>query len=233
MNKNFKKDIEKILKIKVKDINLYTTAFTHRSYLNETKDDSVKESNERLEFLGDAVLQFLTSEMIYKNYPEFPEGQLTNLRSKLVNTESLAEESKRLGFSKFVLVSKGEKETVKTSNYILADLFEAVLGAIYLDRGIGVCREYLTRELFYKCDDIVNSGKLKDAKSLYQEYTQEKLGITPHYKLLKSEGPDHHKTFTVGVYLGDNLISEGKGSSKRKAEREAAQKALERVNDLS
>lgn len=224
----FKSELEKILGTKIKNPNLFITAFVHRSYLNESRDPKIKESNERLEFLGDAVLQFLTSELIYKKYPEFPEGQLTNLRSKLVNTDSLAEESKRLGLSKYVFVSKGEKETVKTSNYILADLFEAVLGALYLDSGITACRKYLTKELFYKCDDIVKNGKLKDAKSLYQEYAQDELGITPHYKLIKTEGPDHNKSFTVGLYLGNKLISEGTGPSKRKAERNAAQNALEK-----
>lgn len=224
-NSNYE-ELEKEISIKFKDVNKIKKAFIHRSYLNESPED-VTESNERLEFLGDAVLQFLTSEHIFSNYKTYPEGKMTNLRSRIVNTESLAEEAARLKLSNYLMISKGEQETAAGSHYILADTFEALLGAIYLDSGLDSCRKFLDDNLYYKIDTILEAGELKDAKSLYQEVAQEKYNITPTYRVLEDDGPDHQKTFTIGVFLDSRLVSTGKGSSKRKAQQEAAQKALE------
>lgn len=219
------KNLQIKINVDFSDMAILDQAFIHRSYLNESSEET-NQSNERLEFLGDAVLQFLTSEYIYKNLNDYTEGQLTNLRSRLVNTDSLAEESSRLGLSQYLQISKGEKETASESNYILADTFEALLGAIYLDQGIDKCREYLVTNLFYKTQEIIDEGELKDPKSLYQEQAQEKHGVTPSYRLISDEGPDHQKTFTVGVFLNDKLIAKGDGSSKRKAQQVAAHNAL-------
>ena len=225
-------EVEAVLKITFTNKGLIEKALTHRSYLNENTE-GIAESNERLEFLGDAVLQFLSSEYIFKRYSDFKEGDLTNLRSKIVNTESLAKESLRLKLGEHLLISRGEKETAKESNYILANTFEATVGAIYLDQGIEVCREFVHRELFYKADKIIKRGNLKDAKSLYQEITQEKYSITPTYKLIEDEGPDHNKLFKVGVYLDKELVAEGEGTSKRKAQQDAAEDALAIENKKS
>lgn len=222
--------VEEIIKIKFTNLEILRKAFIHRSYLNET--DNVGESNERLEFLGDSILQFLSSEMLYNTYPEFSEGELTNLRSKLVNTNSLAEESARLGYSEFLLISRGEKQTASESKHILANTFESVLGAIYLEHGVEVCREFLKRELFYKTNEILKSGLLKDFKSMFQEFAQEKFSITPTYKVVSEEGPDHQKNFNVAVVVDKKKIAEGTGSSKRNAQQEAAKKALELYDQL-
>ncbi len=220
--------LEKAIKIKFKDQNILRQAFIHRSYLNEN-NTGVTSSNERLEFLGDAVLQFLTSEHIYEHYSDYTEGNLTNLRSRIVNTESLAQEASRLNLSDYLMISKGERETAAESSYILADTFEALLGAIYLDsKDIELCRKYLSKQLYYKIPQILEEGELKDSKSLYQEIAQEKYGITPTYKVLDDEGPDHQKTFKVGVYLDNQLIAFGTGASKRKAQQSAAQAAIEK-----
>lgn len=218
-------EIEKILEITFKDKSLLLRAFIHRSYLNESQDLS-QISNERLEFLGDSVLQFLSSEFLYKAFPDFTEGELTNLRAKIVNTQSLAEESSKLGFGEYLLISKGEKGSATESKHILANTFEAVLGALFLDRGIKACKEFLSRQLFPKANEIMELGILKDYKSLYQEYAQEKFEVTPSYKVLKETGPDHQKVFEVAVYIGNEQIATGNGTSKRSAQQEAAKNAL-------
>jgi ribonuclease-3 len=217
------------LQIEIEDVNLYRTAFTHRSYLNE--HPSYKNpSNERLEFLGDAVLQLLSSEYLYDKYPDSPEGDLTNYRSAVVCTQSLAEEAKRLGYGDFLLLSHGEEVTGgRDREYILANTFEAVLGAIYLENDLEICREFVARELFYKIEDIVQNEDYKDAKSQFQEVAQQKLNTTPLYKVLDSWGLDHEKTFRVGVYLGEDLWGEGEGSSKQRAEQQAANYALKKL----
>ncbi|OGC51912.1 ribonuclease III [candidate division WWE3 bacterium RIFCSPLOWO2_01_FULL_39_13] len=225
MNQPNLETLEKSLNLKFKNQTLLLRALTHRSYLNENPGYKGV-SNERLEFLGDAILQFLTSEYIFDQYDDYPEGELTNLRSKLVNTESLGSEASRLDLGQHLLISKGEKEVAQESVHILANTFEALLGAIYLDFGLDTSRAFLIKELLYKTDSIIQNGDLKDAKSLYQEKTQEQFGVTPSYKVLKDEGPDHDKTFTVGAYLGNKLIAKGTGSSKRRAQQDAAQKAL-------
>lgn len=220
--------LQKAINIKFKNPDILEQAFIHRSYLNEN-NNGVTVSNERLEFLGDAVLQFLTSEHIYDKYADYTEGNLTNLRSRVVNTESLAHEASRLNLSDYLMISKGERETAAESSYILADTFEALLGAIYLDsKDIELCRKYLQKQLFYKITQILEEGELKDSKSLYQEIAQEKYAITPTYKVIEDEGPDHQKTFKVGVYLDNNLIAVGEGASKRKAQQSAAQEALQK-----
>lgn len=201
-------------------------AFIHRSYLNESDDKSIT-SNERLEFLGDAILQFICSKYLFNKYPYLAEGELTNLRSKVVNTESLSKESKRLKLYDFLYISKGEKDIAAESSYILANVFEAVLGAIYLDSSLTDCENYLEKNLFYKIEEILTHGTLKDPKSLYQELSQEKYNVTPTYEVIDETGPDHVKEFTVGLFLSGKLISKGKGSSKRKAQQEAAENALE------
>jgi ribonuclease-3 len=226
-------DLEKLietLKTKVGDKELFITAFTHRSYLNEHPEYK-GQSNERLEFLGDAVLQLLSSEHLYDKYPTQPEGVLTNYRSAIVCTSSIAAEAKRLGFGAFLFLSNGEDSTGgRDREYILANTFEAVLGALYIDMGLENCREYITRELFYKVDAIVENEDYKDAKSKFQETAQEKLGLTPVYQVLEAWGPDHEKMFKVGVYLGEDLWGSGEGRSKQKAEQQAANEALEKIS---
>ena len=226
-------DISKLqqnLKIKIEDMELFKTALTHRSYLNENSGYK-NPSNERLEFLGDAVLQFLSSEFLYKKYPGNPEGDLTAYRASMVNTDSLAEESKRLAYGEHLLLSKGEEQTGgRERPYILANTFEAILGAIYLDEGIDTCRTFLEKNLFYKIDRIVATGDYKDKKSLFQEIAQEKFGITPTYEILQEWGPDHNKEFEVGVFLEKKIIAKGRGASKQKAESAAAEKALKNIS---
>jgi len=221
--------IQKIIDVQFKQSDLLLTAFTHRSFLNETdKEDEI--SNERMEFLGDSVLQFLSSEFLYDKYKEFDEGELTNLRSKIVNTESLAQESTRLELGQFLRISRGEKNIANESKYILAPTFESILGAIYIEAGIEKCREFLAKNLFYKVEDILSTGLLKDYKSMYQELAQEKYSITPIYKVISEEGPDHQKIFEVGLFLDKKEISKGKGNSKRAAQQEAAKQALHQEN---
>lgn len=222
--------IEELLQVKFGNPEHIKKAFVHRSYLNES--DDAGESNERMEFLGDSILQFLSSEFLYKTQLEMPEGELTNLRSRIVNTESLAQESARLGFGEHLLISRGEKKSASESKHLLANTFEAVLGAIYLEKGIDFCREYLHKQLFYKVTEILESGPLKDFKSLFQEYAQEEFEITPTYRVISEDGPDHQKHFEVGAYLKDRLIAKGTGSSKRVAQQEAAKTALKQYKQL-
>lgn len=222
------KKVEKLLKIKIKDENLIKTAFTHRSYLNEHPKYK-NPSNERLEFLGDAVLQFISSEYLYNNYQE-DEGKLTNYRASIVCTPSLAEESARLGYGEHLLLSKGEEDTGgREREYILANTFEAVLGALYLEKGMDFCKKFVTKELLYKINKIIKNESYKDAKSKFQEKAQEKLSTTPIYQVLDSWGPDHKKTFKVGVFLDEKLFGEGEGRSKQKAEQKAAKNALDKL----
>jgi len=173
-------------------------------------------------------LQYLTSEHIFREYSNYPEGELTNLRARLVNTVSLATESSRLDFAQYLFISNGEKEIAPESNHILANTFEAIVAAIYLDQGLPACLKFVNRELLYKTDEIVQAGELKDPKSLFQEISQEKFLTTPNYQLIEDDGPDHDKTFVVGAYIGEKLIEKGTGPSKRKAEQNAAENALKK-----
>jgi len=214
---------------KFKDQTLLENAFIHRSYLNEHPEWKLG-SNERLEFLGDAVLEFLTSEHLYKTYDKEPEGRLTAYRSSLVKTETLAEVAKKLNFGEKLKLSKGEDESGgRESEYLLADTFEAFLGALYLDQGIPACRKFLEEVLFPKLSQIVETGAYKDYKSLLQEIAQEKVNFTPIYKVLEEWGPDHNKTFKVGVFIHNKMEGVGEGSSKQKAEVEAARDALAKL----
>jgi ribonuclease-3 len=223
------KDFEK-LGINFKNKDLLTQAFTHRSYLNENPSFNL-DHNERLEFLGDAVIELIVTENLYKEYPEKAEGELTNWRAALVNAKMMTSVAEELGFNDFLLLSKGEaKEGGKARAYILANTFEALLGAMYLDSGYEPCAEFIKKYLLNNLPKIIKDGSYKDSKSKFQERAQEKVSITPNYKVIKESGPDHDKTFVVGVYLLEELVAEGKGSSKQEAEEAAAEQALEIKN---
>jgi len=219
--------LEKKLGAEFKDKDLLMQAFAHRSYLNENPDFKL-DHNERLEFLGDAVMELIVTEHLYKEFPEKSEGELTNWRAALVNAKMLTSVAEELGFNDFLLLSRGEaKEGGKARACILANTFEAFLGAIYLDLGYEATDEFIKKNLLTKLSDIIQEGSYKDAKSKFQEEAQDKEGITPSYKVIKESGPDHNKNFVVGVYLGEKLIAEGQGFSKQEAEEDAAKKALE------
>lgn len=219
--------VEKKFSLKFKNKDFLIQAFTHRSYLNENPDFYLAH-NERLEFLGDAVLELVVTEYLFKKYPDKSEGDLTNWRAALVNAKILAEIAKDLGFNDFLLLSRGEtKETGKARQYILANTFEAFVGALYLDRGYKDCQKFIEKNVVKELPRILKDRLFEDAKSLFQERSQEKVSITPTYKVLKEWGPDHAKHFIIGVFLRDRLVAEGEGSSKQEGEEGAAKKALE------
>ncbi len=223
-------EIEKKLGIVFKDKSLLDVALTHRSYLNEHKEASLQ-NNERIEFLGDAVLELIISTHLFKTYPEKSEGELTNIRAAVVRTESLAEESRNLGIGEYLRMSKGEKESGgRDKDYLLANTFEAVLGAIYQDQGIEVCKEYLERTLLKKVARIVENNLFIDPKTQAQEIIQAQFKVTPIYDVVKQEGPDHDKIFTVALKINNKQIAVGTGSSKQKAEEEAAKATVELLN---
>lgn len=209
-----------------KDPSLLVTALTHRSYVNEHK--SAHEHNERLEFLGDAVLELVASDFLYKNYDE-PEGIMTALRAALVRTESIGAAGFSLGYEPLVRMSKGEKQgSERAHEVILADCFEAVIGAIYLDQGYDIAREFIRKHILVKIDAILEEGSWRDPKSYAQELAQKIDGITPVYKTLKEDGPDHDKTFTVGIYVGESLMGTGTGHSKQEAQTAAAREGVKK-----
>ncbi len=211
-----------------KNEKLYQQAFIHRSYLNESKEPV--ESNERLEFLGDSILSFVVSEHLYKTYPEFDEGILTNLRSLVVNTKSLAKTARELHFGDHLMLSKGEEDSRGRENEsILANTFEAVIGALFMDQGIDEVKKFLHVVIIPHIAIFVEKKVFKDPKSLLQEYVQSKKQNSPVYKVLHEEGPAHAKQFTIGVYVGDDLKGEGRGKSKQEAEEHAAEQALEKI----
>jgi ribonuclease-3 len=218
--------LEKSLGVKFENQNLITEAITHRSYLNEHPDFKL-DHNERLEFLGDAVLELIVTEYLYKNFQN-PEGDLTNWRASLVNGDALAEVGKAIEIEDFILMSKGESKdkNSKARQYILANAMEAIIGAIYLEHGLPTARKFITKNIISRLEDILKNRLYIDPKSSFQEKAQEKLGITPNYKVLSSYGPDHAKIFKVGVYLDKELIASGDGSSKQEAQIKAAQAAL-------
>ncbi len=221
-------DLSKTLKINFHNPDLLRLAFVHRSYLNEAKE--ARESNERLEFLGDAVLSFLTSHYLYQTYPNYPEGILTNIRSSLVKTKSLSDVAKQLHLGEMLFLSHGEEESGGRNNpSLLADVFEALLGAIFLDQDIDTCQRFLKTYLFSKTQDIVEKKTYVDYKSLLQEIIQEELRVSPVYRVVKSEGPDHAKTFWIEAFAGEKLIGSGNGRSKQEAEQAAAAAALEQI----
>lgn len=221
------KPLEKKLKINFKNKDLLIQAFVHRSYRNENSDFHL-DHNERLEFLGDAVLELAVTKSLYQKYPKKPEGELTIWRAALVNAKMLSSLAKDLGFDAFLLLSRGEKkETGKARQYILANTFEAFIGAFYLDQGFDICASFIKKHLMKKLAEIIEKGLYKDSKSLLQEEAQERVGVTPTYKVVKDWGPDHAKHFIIGVYFKDKLIAKGKGSSKQEGEEDAAKNALE------
>lgn len=208
------------------DISLLVTAFTHRSYVNEHKK-TTKEHNERLEFLGDAVLELVVTEFLYKNYSE-PEGILTNWRSALVRTESISQAAKNNEFEPLLRLSRGEKRgTERARAQILANAFEAVVGALYLDQGYDAAKQFIENSLLITFANILKTGSWMDPKSHLQEKAQSQEGFTPVYRVLSEDGPDHDKMFVVGVFVGESLKGEGSGPSKQAAQQQAAQNALQ------
>ena len=210
-----------------KNKDLLKQAFCHRSYLNENPDFDLSHY-ERLEFLGDAVLELIVTEYLFKQYPEKPEGELTNWRASLVNAKQLTEAAEELKLNDFLFLSIGEsKEIGKARRYILADVVESLIGAIYLDLGYEKSAEFIKKYIIKYLKEIIKEGSFRDAKSLFQEEAQERVNITPTYRVLKESGPDHNKIFIIGVYLRKELIAEGQGSSKQEGEDLAARAALE------
>lgn len=222
-------NLAKKLGIKFNEINILQQAVTHRSYLNEHRDYKL-DHNERLEFLGDAVLELIVTEFLYENYTN-AEGDLTNWRAALVNGEMLAKISKKIGIEEYLLMSRGEsKDTGKARQYLLANAFEAIIGAIYLDqreKGYEISKEFILKNVVVELAEIIEKKLYMDPKSRFQECAQEKESVTPSYRVMEESGPDHDKKFVVGVYLDENLIAEGKGTSKQEAQKDAALKALE------
>lgn len=219
--------LQEILGVTFVDDAHLLSAVTHRSYLNENRDAS-QDHNERLEFLGDAVLELVVTDFLYSKYPNKAEGELTAVRAALVNTNTLSETSVKLGVNDFLLLSKGEaKDTGRARQYILANAFEALVGAIYVDQGYVAAKEFIANQLFALTEDIVDKRLWQDAKSRFQEQAQEHESVTPSYETLSEVGPDHDRTFTVGVYLGKDLVAKGEGRAKQEAEQQAAEKALE------
>lgn len=223
-------DFEKKIGVSFKDKNLLKQAFTHRSYINENGAGS-SSHNERLEFLGDAVLELIVTDFLFNKYPSYTEGELTSVRSALVNAIIISEIAGDIGMNDFLLLSKGEaKDFGKARQYILANTYEALIGAMYLDQGYKMVENFITKTLLPKTEEIVSKKLWRDAKSLVQEKAQEFLSVTPLYKVLHETGPDHDKRFTVGIYFGKDLIAEGKGKSKQEAEQSAATSALKTKN---
>lgn len=228
-----KQDIEKykvfarkVLGVEFNNIGLLITAFTHRSYVNEHKK-TVFEHNERLEFLGDAVLELVVTEYLYNNFDE-QEGVLTNWRSALVRTESIGAAAEEGNFADLLRLSRGEKKgTDRAKAQILANSYEAVLGALYLDQGYGPAKKFIDRSILTKLPEILASGSWMDAKSRLQEIAQSRENSTPVYKVLEEQGPDHEKTFTIGVFVAGRMRGKGVGYSKQIAQQQAAEKALE------
>ncbi len=220
-------DFEKRIGVTFSDKRLLETAFTHRSFVNEQKNGK-REHNERLEFLGDAVLELITTEFLYKRYPEKAEGDLTSYRAGLVNASTLGTVATGLGMNEYLLLSKGEaRDTGRARQYILANTFEALVGAMFLDQGYDVTRDFIDAHVLPLTGDIVEKHLWRDAKSRFQELAQEHDGVTPSYKTLSEVGPDHNKLFTIGVFVGDVEIAQGEGRSKQEAEQAAAQAGLD------
>jgi ribonuclease-3 len=222
--------LETKIKVQFSDKNLLQSALTHRSYLNENRKWPMPH-NERLEFLGDAVLELITTEYLFRNFPN-PEGELTNLRSALVNYNMLSEIAQALNLDEYILLSRGEaKDMGRARQVILANAFEALIGAIYLDAGFESVKMFINDYVIRELEGILSTGKVLDPKSKFQELTQEKLGITPNYRVLAEWGPDHSKSFEVGVFVGERQIAKGVGSSKQEAEIAAAENGL-KVKEL-
>ncbi len=221
------KKLEEVIKINFNNKDLLKESMVHRSYINEHPEFKLGQ-NERMEFLGDAVLELVVTEYLYNNY-ENPEGELTNWRAALVNSKMLAEVASDIGLYEFLYLSHGEAKDTnpKARNYILANAMEALIGAIYLDQGWDVVKNFITKKIIIKLPYILEHKLYMDAKSHFQELAQEKVGITPNYRVISESGPDHAKKFIMGVYLNSDLVAQGEGGSKQEAQMDAARKALE------
>lgn len=220
-------EIEKKINVKFHDESLLKRAFTHRSYLNENRGGDLLH-NERLEFLGDAVMELVTTDYLYRTFPDKAEGDLTSLRASLVNTQTISDTASDLGFNDYLLLSKGEsKDNGRARQAILANTFESVIGAIYIDQGYDAADLFIKTFLIPRLEDIIENNLWVDSKSKLQEVIQEKKGLTPSYKTIKEDGPDHDKNFTVALYYGEDEIALGEGKSKQEAEQDVASKVLE------
>lgn len=224
-------NLQKVIGVEFKNKDLLKQALVHRSYLNEHADFGVGH-NERLEFLGDAVLEIVVTEFLYINFPKTPEGDLTNWRASLVNSKMLYEVAQEIGLDGNLYLSKGESKDrgKKSRQFILANAIEAIIGAIYLDQGIELAGKFISEHMLVKLNKIIENELYLDPKSSFQEKSQEKKGITPHYQVLDESGPDHAKVFEVGLYIGDELITTSKGSSKQEAQIKAAAKGLKKMD---
>ena len=219
-------ELEKKIKVTFKNKDLLKQAMVHRSYLNENRNFEL-DHNERMEFLGDAVLELIVTEYLYNNFSN-PEGELTNYRAALVNGKMLAKISKEIGLEDYLLMSRGEtKDLGKARQYLLANALEAVIGAIYLDQGYNKSKKFITDCVLSKMEHVLDEKLYQDPKSKFQEEAQEKVGVTPVYKVIKEWGPDHDRNFTIGIYLENEKIAEGEGMSKQAAQRNAAKRGLE------
>ncbi|MBU2595231.1 ribonuclease III [Patescibacteria group bacterium] len=224
--KNKFNQFEKKIGISFKNKKLLETVFIHRSYLNENKNYSLPH-NERLEFLGDAVLELIVTDYLYKKFDN-PEGEMTNWRAALVRGEMLFKIANQFKIGDLMMLSHGEAKTGgRERKVLLANAFEALIGAIYLDQGIKPAQKFINKNLISHLDEIIEKGLYQDAKSVLQEKAQDELGITPTYEVLEESGPDHVKKFVVGVHLGEKLLGKGNGSSKQEAQQEAAKAALD------
>lgn len=220
------KQLAKKIGVNFTDIGMLRNAMTHRSFLNENRSYDLGH-NERLEFLGDAVLELVVTEYLYGKF-ENPEGELTNWRASLVNGEMLAKVAEKIQIGDYLLMSKGERKDVgKARQYLLANAMEAIIGAIYLDQGYGASKKFITENIICNLSEILETKSYLDPKSYFQEKAQQHAQITPHYEVIKQWGPDHERSFLMGVFLGDEKVAEGEGMSKQEAQRTAAEKALE------
>jgi ribonuclease III len=218
-------DVQKIIGQKPRDLDLYISAFTHRSYLNEHRGFHLPH-NERLEFLGDAVLELIATEHLYQNY-EHPEGELTNFRSALVNYRMLSDIARRLGLERYLQMSRGEaKDVGRARQVILANAIEALIGALYLDLGYDAAKQFIEKDVLVELPNIISGGTYLDPKSKLQEHIQEKHGVTPTYGVISESGPDHDKVFVVAAFMNKKEIGQGKGPSKQEGEIAAAENAL-------
>ena len=209
-----------------RDPDLLRTAFTHRSYVNEYRGAPI-DHNERLEFLGDAVLELVVTHFLYEKYPDKTEGDLTAYRAALVNTNTISDAAVRVGMNDLLLLSRGEsKDTGRARQYILANVFESVIGALYLDQGYDAARDFIAAHIFPRVEDVVAKRLWQDNKSRFQEEAQERVSITPNYVIVDEEGPDHDKRFTVAACLNTEEVARGSGKSKQEAEQAAAANAL-------
>ncbi|HEY5601232.1 MAG TPA: ribonuclease III [Patescibacteria group bacterium] len=223
-------ELEKVIKIKFKNEDILKNALIHRSYLNEHQDENLV-SNERMEFLGDAILSFITSEFFYKKFPNSNEGELTTIRSKAVRTQALAQASKKLKLGQYLFLSKGESDSGGRNNpTLLANTFEALIGAIYLDLGIEMAKKFVNETLIQNYDSIIGDERFFDYKSLFQKVVQERKRTSPKYAIIDQSGPDHAKTFKIGATVESKIIGVGVGKSKQEAEQKAAKDALNKFD---